>query len=381
MIPQGQRLEFSGELIVVEYMLHTSKKDSLSLAENICYEQTVEFPPDIVPPGDIQEKVVGKIISLEAVDASHHRALISFAVELTGFQFTQFLNVIFGNCSLFPGVRIAGLRLPDLFLDAFKGPRFGRSGLREALGVYGRPLLTTAIKPQGLSSKELAAETGQFARGGIDIIKDDHGLCDQPFSPFIERVNYCSEAVRRANSKTGFKTRYMPSLSGPADKVLDWAHKAKDAGAGGFLLSPGLVGWDMVRMIAEDDSLGLPIMCHPTFLGSFVTSPDNGISHSVIFGTLARLAGADLTVFPNYGGRFSFTREECRAIAHATEEPFGQHTAIFPAPGGGMTIERIPEIIKFYDGEVALLVGGGLHWGNTTLEKKCLALRSSLENR
>ena len=376
MIPQGQKLDFSGERFIVDYSLNVAPEEAESLATNICYEQTVEFPMDLVPEGDIRKKVVGRIEKiLEKVDGDHQKVSISYAVEITGFQFVQFLNVIFGNCSLFPGVRIVGLELPDIFLKTFKGPRFGRDGLRKLFGAEGRPLLTTAIKPQGMSSRELADQAGQFALGGIDIIKDDHGLCDQSFSPFSERVKLCSEAVREANEKTGFKSIYMPSISGPADMVFRWAREAKEAGAGGLMLSAGLVGWDTLKVMAEDDSVGLPLMSHPTFMGSFVTSPENGMSHGVVFGTLARLSGADLSVFPNYGGRFSFSREECMEIAHASGAPLGGLKKIFPAPGGGMTLDRIPEIIEFYRDEVALLVGGGLHRGGGNLIDRCLQLR------
>ncbi|MBI9103853.1 MAG: ribulose 1,5-bisphosphate carboxylase large subunit [Spirochaetales bacterium] len=375
MIPQGQKLELSGERFVVDYVLKVSAEEALMMATNLCYEQTVEFPADLVPEGDIKEKIVGRIERIEEVDESHQKVSISFAVELTGFQFVQFLNVIFGNCSLFPGVRIVGLDLPEILLKHFKGPRFGREGLRELFAAEGRPLITTAIKPQGMSAGELADQTSQFALGGIDIIKDDHGLCDQPFSPFYERVKLCSEAVNEANAKTGFKSIYMPSISGPSDKILDWAHYAKEAGAGGLMLSAGLVGWDMLKRIAEDDSLGLPLMSHPSFLGSYVTSPDNGFSHGVLYGTLARMAGADLSVYPNYGGRFSFSKDECTEIARATAAELGGLNDCFPAPGGGMTLDRIPEIVDFYGGEVALLVGGGLHRGEGTLTESCLELR------
>jgi len=381
MIPENQKLPLSGDRFTVDYLLTGTEGECLKLVDSLRYEQTVEFPPDLVPPGDIRDQIVGRLESFRPSGPGKFTAGISYAVELTGFQFVQFLNVIFGNCSLFPGVRITGLELPESLLSGFEGPRFGRKGLREMFGAQGRPLLTTAIKPQGMSPRELADQTYQFALGGIDIIKDDHGLCDQPFSPFRERVELCSAAVARANRETGFRSVYMPSVNGPADQVDGWCRFAAQAGAGGLLVSPGLVGWDTLRLIAGSGGPGLPVMCHPTFLGSFVTSPDNGISHGVLFGTLSRLAGADLTVFPNYGGRFSFSREECREIADATAAPLGNLADSFPAPGGGMTSERIPEIVEFYQGEVALLVGGGLHRGEEPLPVRCLAIRKSLEGK
>ena len=127
------------------------------------------------------------------------------------------------------------------------------------------------------------------------------------------------------------------------------------------MVCPGLAGMDAVRLLAADNSIGLPLMAHPSFLGSFVTSPENGFSHGALFGQVMRLSGADMTVFPNYGGRFSFTREECAQIAEACRQEMGGMKTIFPTPGGGMTTDRAHDMLEVYGREFVLLIGGGLH--------------------
>ena len=82
--------------------------------------------------------------------------------------------------------------------SSFRGPRFGVRGLRKLLSVKYGPLLMTALKPMGTSSDKLAEMAFAFALGGIDIIKDDHGLANQVYAPFEERVTKCAQAVRRA---------------------------------------------------------------------------------------------------------------------------------------------------------------------------------------
>ena len=119
-----------------------------------------------------------------------------------------------------------------------------------------------------------------------------------------------------------------------------------------------------MRHLAADDALALPIMGHPSFLGSYVMGETTGIEHGLLFGTIYRLAGADLTVFPNYGGRFSFSREACASIAAACRAPLGHLAPIYPAPGGGMTVARAPELLAFYGVDTALLVGGDMHRGD-----------------
>lgn len=371
MFPSHVSLTLSGKRFTVVYRLTGDDAEARAKAQAICIEQTVEFPQELVPPGDILDQVVGQIVSIEAIAPTRFEATISYPVEACGFELPQLLNLIFGNSSIKPGIRVERLDLPDTMLQAFKGPRFGRTGLRELLGVPTRPLLCTALKPMGLPVESLAQLAYQCAIGGIDIIKDDHGLADQSIAPFQERVTQCAEAVQRANAETGYNCIYMPNITAPADQLLEKALWAKGVGAGGLLISPGLVGFDAMRQLAAEDRLALPVMSHPAFQGSFVTSPDHGISHQVLFGQIARLAGADATIYPNYGGRFSFSREECQRIAAASVMDMGPLKPIFPTPGGGMTLESIPDMLQLYGREVIFLIGGGLFRHGPDLVENC----------
>lgn len=371
-------ISLSGERFRVVYRLTGSEAEAHEKAQDICLEQTVEFPADLVPAGDIHDHVVGHIESFERA-GGYSLAVISFAIEASGLELTQLLNLVFGNISLKPGIRVERLELSESLLRCFKGPRFGRDGMRKSLNVPTRPLLCTALKPMGLPPKELAGLAYQFALGGIDIIKDDHGLADQPFSPFKERVERCAEAVARANRETGLNCIYVPNVTGPADRIIENALFAKRAGAGGLLFSPGIGGLDVMRLLADDERIALPIMTHPAFQGSFVASAESGVSHYALFGQLARLAGADATIFPNYGGRFSFSRDECRSIAEGCAASMGRLQPIFPTPGGGMSLARVPEMLDLYGREVIFLIGGGLHKHGPDLVENCRHFRRMAE--
>lgn len=371
----------SGERFTVVYRFSGNLEEAQAKAWDACIEQTVEFPYDLLPAGDIPEKIIGQIENMYSSeeDESANIAQISYAAENAGHDLVQLLNVIFGNTSIKPGVRVERFDLPDSMLTRFHGPRFGKEGLRKYLNAPERPLLCTALKPMGLSVQNLAEQAYQFASGGIDIIKDDHGLADQVFSPFEERVQRCAEAVDRANQETGFRAIYMPSLGLQADQLLEKAHFAKNHGAGGLMVPPGLVGFDSMRMLADDDGLALPVMMHPAFVGSYVTSPTNGFSHYALFGQVARLAGADATIYPNWGGRFSFSKQECISIVAGSHDPMGQIKSIFPTPGGGMTFDRIPEMLEVYGRDVIFLMGGGLHRIAENLVKSSQMMREMVE--
>ena len=338
-------------------------EDPKAIAEVIRAEQTIEFPFELAPAW-IQEEVVGKVEEISSIDKTTHLITISFNPDVTGGELNQFLNVLWGNVSLFPGIKIVDLKLPEIFLAKYKGPRFGVDGLRELFGAQTRPLVSTALKPMGSDAKTLAEMARTLALAGFDLIKDDHSLANQPWATWKERVTLVARAVSEANEATGGKSVYAPSLNLPFDQIVEAAHTAKDLGAGALLVLPGITGFDSMRLLAADDSLALPIQGHPAMLGSLVTSKFEGISHGIALGTLMRLAGADISIFPNVGGRFSFTKDQCLEITDKSREKLGSLKPMLVSPAGGMTLERIPEMIEMYGKDSALLIGGALSRGS-----------------
>ena len=368
----------SGERIRVAYDLTGPVDEAPERVAAICVEQTIEFPADLIADDGIRGEIIGRIESIEAVGPELSHAEVSYAVETTGGELPQLLNVLFGNTSLLRDVKLTDVSIPESLALALGGPRFGIDGLREMFDAPERPLLSTALKPMGIAPDRLADQAFELAAGGIDMIKDDHSLANQPFAGFEERVRACADAVRRANEATGGRSIYMPSINAPHRLLEERVRIALDAGAGGLLILPGITGFDHMRDLAVRDDIGVPIMGHPAFLGSFVSSPTGGIAHDVMYGTLMRYAGADLTIFPNYGGRFSFSEAECASIADASHRPVAGFRPIFPTPGGGMTMSRIGEIVEFYGNDVALLIGGDLHRGRS-LRSSAEAFRSAIE--
>ena len=369
----------SGERLTVRYLVAGDAGEARARAEDACLEQTVEFPADLLPAGDIAEHLVGRIEAFEPAGERGFEVAISYAVEVAGGELPQLLNLLFGNSSIKPGVRLQRIEPTPGVFDRYRGPRFGQPGLRDLLGVPRRPLLMTAIKPLGLGVAALAELAYRYARAGIDLVKDDHGLANQAIAPFQARVDACAAAVARANAETGGRSVYVPNVSGPADAVYARARAAKEAGAGAVMVCPGLVGFDAMRALADDDALALPVVSHPAFHGSFVASPEQGISHYVLYGSLQRLAGADASIYPNVGGRFAFSAEECREIADGCNDPFGGLASAFATPGGGMQLDAVPRMRGLYGDRVIYLVGGGLHRVREGFDRTVAGLLRALE--
>ncbi len=365
---QPTTLTLSGERLRVTYELTGDSDRTTAIAEQLVIEQTIEFPPELVPDDDILGQILGRIESSTTID-NGIRIQVSYAEEIVGGQLPQLLNVLFGNMSMVPGVKVVDVELPDSLKRAFPGPRHGLAGLRHRFGVESGPLLATALKPMGTPIDRLASLAGQMAVGGISLIKDDHSFATQPFADFRQRVVAIADAVNSADSGS----IYLPALNVPMDELPAAATFALEAGAGGLLVLPGIFGFDTMRWLSQHTPDHTVIMSHPALLGSFVASRESGFSHSVMFGQIPRLAGADVSIFPNYGGRFAFPQDDCAAIAQACTAPDSTMRPAWPCPAGGMSVERVPNMVRFYGVDTCLLIGGDLYRGSIAEQAERIA--------
>jgi ribulose-bisphosphate carboxylase large chain len=93
-------------------------------------------------------------------------------------------------------------------------------------------------------------------------------------------------------------------------------------------------------------------------------------------GTIFRLVGADVAIFVNHGGRFNYRKEECASVAAKLRAPLGGIRTAFPAPAGGMTLDRVDEMVKEYGKDTVLVFGGAMLGGSGGVGKSvqaCLA--------
>jgi len=352
--------ETSRDRIVATYDLHDTGRSPEALAAAIALEQTVEVPQAIVDAAGLPPGTVGEIerIDVGAGVVGAARASLSYdtsVVEAGGVP--ALINLVFGNVSMMPGVRLVDLAIPERVLATFAGPRHGVPGVRALTGVHGRPLLATALKPRGVPLSRLVEMAGAFARGSGDIIKDDQNLIDD-FETFKDRVKRCADAVDGGNQRTGRRCLYLPHVTGPLPALSRRFEYVARLGLPGVLACPFIAGLGTARSLARDHDLVL--MAHPSFSGGHFVSRREGIDHGLLFGTLLRIAGADISVFPNVGGRFEFSRGDCAEIAARLRAPLGGLPPAWPCPAGGMTFEQLPQMCADYGADAVLLIGGAL---------------------
>jgi len=328
------------------------------IAREIALEQTVELPEGTFD-ARIEHEVVGRVESVGNCGPSACQAVISFALETVGDEIPQLLSVLFGNISLKRSICIVDIEWPDPLLRRFAGPSHGIEGLRVLCGVdEKRPLLCSALKPMGLSARDLARRCHDFALGGIDLIKDDHGLADPMSAPFAERVHRCQEAISLARARGGVHGLYFPNVTGRISELEQRVELAVDAGCQGVLISPLVVGPDSVRWIVE--RFGVAVLAHPALSGAYF-HPDHGIRAEILLGEIFRIAGSDGVIYPNCGGRFPLTESTCRAINDRLRRPLGALRPSFPIPAGGIDVERVPHWVREYGPETIFLIGGSLY--------------------
>ena len=199
----------------------------------------------------------------------------------------------------------------------------------------------------------LAALAGAFTQGGIDWIKDDHGMADQEYGRFVHRVAACAAAVRVATRATGHATRYAPSLSGTLATMRRQIGQAREVGLDSVLVAPMLAGFSTVQTLVRENR-DFVFLAHPSMGGAARIAPP------LLIGRLFRLIGADAVVFPSHGGRFGYTKQLCADLAEGARADWHGIAASVPVPAGGMTLARVGEILDFYGPRTMLLIGGSL---------------------
>jgi ribulose-bisphosphate carboxylase large chain len=343
-------------------------------AEAIAVEQSVEMPPPAISDRAVLDDIVGQVENITALGEGVFEVRIGLAVATTGLEAGQLLNMLFGNTSIHPDVVLKDAVFPDAVTAAFGGPRLGLAGLRARVGADKRALTCSALKPQGLSAHALAELAAKLARGGLDYIKDDHGLADQAYSLFTERVPRVAAAVREARAGDGGRTSYAPSLSGDLDQLRRQVEIVRAEGLDAVLIAPMVTGVAAFHTLARENP-DIAFIAHPAMAGAARIAPP------FLLGKLFRLLGADATVFPNHGGRFGYSPSTCRELAEAARAPWRGLAATAPVPAGGMTPDRAAEMLQFYGRDVMLLIGGGLLAAGARISEETAAFVAAVMRR
>ncbi|MFX1284228.1 MAG: RuBisCO large subunit C-terminal-like domain-containing protein [Promethearchaeota archaeon] len=372
--PEGLQESINSEdyVIGIYYTAFSSTLDPWYMGKVVIQEQTVgSYYPVHSDPREILRKFSGKVIGVYEIppyeigipnEVKERQYIIQVAYPLEGLdtQFPLLLTTLLGNISMGGKVKLLDVIFPQRFLSEFKGPKFGIEGIRKQLAVPKRPFLTNIDHAYTLEDgKALFYEA---AMGGADFIKDDESTAgDIKYLPLEDRVTTYMEMKDKAKDETGEDTIYMVNITAEPQKILENAQKALDFGTNGLMVNYLTAGLPVVRELAADESIKVPILGHMDFAGVYYESSMSGMSSFLIMGKLARLAGLDALVYPSAYSKAPFIRDKYLACAKALRYPFGSLKPVLPMPSGGVTPGIALRIMKDLGNDIMIGAGVGIH--------------------
>lgn len=350
--------------VLATYRLFDPKGAFEKKAEGIALGLTIGSWTDL--PALEQEQLKqhkGRVVSIQESgrETEYGReADIQIAYPAANFSedLPAILVTVFGKLSLDGAVQLIDLSFSDDLAGRFPGPKFGVAGIREKTGVYDRPLLMSIFK--GVIGRDLAFMEKQLKaqiEGGIDIVKDDEILFDNPLTPFEERV----KLGQRVINESGRKALYAVNLSGRTSELKEKARRGVELGASAYLFNVFAYGLDVLQELAEDPDINVPIMAHPAVSGAFTSAPYHGFSTELMLGKLVRMAGADFTLFPSPYGSVALERSAALKTAQMALDESVLFKPTFPVPSAGIHPGLVPVLFKDFGTDSIINAGGGVH--------------------
>ncbi|MDX8342865.1 2,3-diketo-5-methylthiopentyl-1-phosphate enolase [Rossellomorea sp. YZS02] len=310
-------------------------------------------------------KYKGRVVSVsesEREDGTSGLVQIGYPGHNFSNDLPAVLTTVFGKLSLDGEVKLVDLEFSDDLKKTYPGPRFGIDGIRELTGVKERPLLMSIFK--GVIGRDLSYLENQLkaqALGGVDVVKDDEILFDNPLTPFTERIKTGKRVLQEVFEEFGKRTLYAVNLTGRTSELRGKAKKARELGADALLFNVYSYGLDVLQELREDPDISLPIMAHPAFAGAVAASPSYGVSYSLWLGKFLRMTGADFSLFPSPYGSVALKKDLVLSISKelTREDPFFKR--VLPVPSAGIHPALVPLLVKDFGLDCVINAGGGIH--------------------
>jgi len=311
-----------------------------------------------------------------------HRVSVAYPIELfEPGNLPNLLSSVAGNIfgmSAISKLRLLDIELPEELLRSYPGPRYGIEGVRELLGIKGRPLLGTIIKPKlGLNTKDHASVAYMAWRGGCDIVKDDENLADQRFNPFEERVIETLEMRDRAEEETGERKAYLVNITAKTGEMLRRAEYVEDHGGRYVMIDILTAGFAALQTLREA-GFKLALHGHRAGHAAFTRPERHGVSMRVI-AKLARIAGIDQLHVGSAVGKMAEQREQVLENIEALKMPMKGIKPAIPVASGGLHPALVPELLKIFGVDAIIQAGGGVHGHPDGTEAGAKAMRQAIE--
>ncbi|MGD8621938.1 MAG: RuBisCO large subunit C-terminal-like domain-containing protein [Anaerolineales bacterium] len=372
-IALAEGVDFEENIIATYTVQYPARIDMREMSQAIAIEQsTGTWTPVPGETTDLRKKHVAKVIGLYEIPfyewslptEGERTYVMQIAFPIINFtsQIPMLLASVMGNISAFGKLKLVDLRFPEKFVQGFPGPKFGIEGMRKLLSTPKRPQINIMIKPCAGWSPQWGADTFRdIALGGVDIVKDDELIADAEYNRIEERLPLFVEAERQAFEETGERTLYAINITDTLPQALDNAKRAIELGANCLMINVYATGFPVLRALAEDPEINVPLLAHPDVVGAWYMSPDHGISAQLLLGKLARLCGADMVVYQHYAGKVPITKDNCIHIGRQLTFPFYDVKAAWPMPAAGVHPHTVESLVEDFGLDVMVGAGGPVH--------------------
>ena len=348
----GKIVKMPKDTINVIYTVKKDSKDINKLAKNIAIGQTTGIWDELSQNVRLQvSKHVAEVISIEEHEYTTN-IKIAFPIENFGSDIAALLTAVYGKISLAPKIKLEDIEFSQSYLEQFKGPKFGISGIREILSKKDKPLLMSIFKPcLGLSASELGSMFYTQAEAGFDLVKDDEILYDHDFDLTLKRLEACLQAKEKAKAKT----TYAINLTGQANEILYRGKELERNGANCILFNYLSYGLPMLAALRQ--TISIPIMAHPAFAGAMCMSNNSGLSEQLLLGKLPRILGADFVLFPSHYGSIAWEKTITKNIQKELTRPLFHLKPTWPVPSAGIKSDMVKEIVIDFGEDIVINAG------------------------
>jgi ribulose-bisphosphate carboxylase large chain len=294
----------------------------------------------------------------------------------------QILSCIAGNImgmKAVDSIRLEDCFWPETIVDGFPGPQFGTSVATEKLDAGDRPVLATVPKPKvGLSTDAHVQIAEDAWRGGVDLLKDDENLTDQPFNPFEERVSRALAKAEELTEETGEKKDYLVNITAETEEMIRRAEFVHQHGGGFVMVDVVTAGWSAVQTVREHcEDMDLAIHAHRAMHAAFDRMDHHGVSMRVL-AQVARLCGVD-HIHTGTAGLGKLENEDTPGINAWLKSDLYETNDVLPVASGGLHPGVTDALVDALGTDIAIQAGGGIHGHPDGTEAGARALRQSVE--
>ncbi len=273
-------------------------------------------------------------------------------------------------------LKLMDAELPQEYIKGFKGPVYGKDLIQKIFKRKEGPVTSVVPKPKiGYTSLEHAEKVAYAIwKGGMDCVKDDENLTDQPFNKFEDRVRYVAKFRDKAENETGDVKDAFLNVTSPNLRELERRVKlVHDHGFKYFMIDVVVSGFTAVQTAAElAHDYKMAIHGHRAMHAMMTRNPKHGVSMLYI-AKLMRLIGVDQLHIGTVVGKLAGGKDEIVATKemimaqevgeiHGLRMPqkWGRIKPMLPVASGGLHPGILPELLDIYGTmDLVLQVGGG----------------------